>query len=110
MTEVELLVNIKFNKQLLLSPERIKLLRKIKQTGSLRSAAKEISISYQNAWTIINEMNNIAAKPLVTKQRGGRGGGGAEISEYGKLILEEYSFIELKIMEFSRQLNIEISL
>jgi molybdate transport system regulatory protein len=110
MTEIELVVNVMFNKQLFLSPERIILLKKIKQTGSLKSAAKELSISYQNEWTIIDEMHNITTKPLVIKQRGGRGGGGAQISDYGKLMLEEYSYIELKILEFSRQLNIEIGL
>jgi molybdate transport system regulatory protein len=110
MTEVDLLINIKFNRHIFITPERIKLLRMIKQTGSLNAASKEIPISYQNAWTIVNEINKLAPNPLVIKQRGGSGGGGAEISEYGNLILKEYSFIEQQIQEFTQKLNIELNL
>jgi len=110
MTEVDLLIQIRFNKRIFITPKRIDLLRMIKKTGSLNAASKEMSISYQKAWTMINEMNRIAPSPLVIKQRGGSGGGGAEISDYGSLILKEYSFIEKKIHEFSRQLNTELNL
>jgi len=110
MTEVDLLINIKFKDHVFITPKRINLLRMIKQTGSLNAASKAISISYQNAWTVINEMNELAPNPIVIKQRGGNGGGGAEISDYGNLILKEYSFIEQQIQEFTQKLNIELNL
>lgn len=110
MTEVNLLINIKFNKQNFINPERIVLLRKIQQTGSLNAASKEMSISYQNAWTIIDDMNKTAPTPLVIKQRGGSGGGGAIISEYGSLIINEYLFVEQQVIKFTQQLNTEINL
>jgi molybdate transport system regulatory protein len=110
MVEVELPVNIHFNKQLFINPLRIDLLRKIKQTGSLNAAAKGLVLSYQNVWTMIDEMNKISPRPLVVKQRGGNGGGGAILSDYGNLILKEYSFIEEEVKKFLKQLNIEINL
>ena len=110
MIEVELHINIKFNNRLLLTPERINLLRKVKQTGSLNAASKEMSMSYQNAWTTIDEMNKIAPSPLVLKQRGGTGGGGAVISGYGDLILKEYAAIEQQVEKFGKKLNTEINL
>ena len=110
MVEVNLLINIRVNNQHFITPERITLLRKIQQTGSLNAASKEMSISYQNAWTIIDEMNKLAPNPLVLKQRGGSGGGGAAISEYGYLIIKEYLFVEQQVIKFTKQLNTEINL
>jgi molybdate transport system regulatory protein len=110
MIEVHLLINIKLDKKHFITPERIGLLRKIQQTGSLNAASKELSISYQNAWTIIDEMNKLAPNPLVIKQRGGSGGGGAVISEYGNLIIKEYLSVEQQVIKFCNQLNIEINL
>jgi molybdate transport system regulatory protein len=110
MVEVSLPIHIKNNGLDFLNPDRVLLLRKIQETGSLNAAAKAISISYQNAWTMIDEMNKIAPNSLVSKQRGGAGGGGAILSDYGKLILKEYSFIENEVLKFTRLLNTEINL
>jgi len=54
-------------------------------------------------------MNKLSQNPLAVKQRGGSGGGGAEISGYGNLVLKEYSLIEQQVIEFTRQLNTEIN-
>jgi molybdate transport system regulatory protein len=109
MTEIKLIINVNLNNQQFISPERIFLLRKIQQTGSLNAASKQLSISYQNAWTVIEDMNKKAPNPLVLKQRGS-GGGGAVISDYGSFILKEYSFIEQQVLKFTEQLNTEINL
>lgn len=110
MTEVKLLININYDHHLLITPERIKLLRKIQKTGSLNAASKEMSISYQNAWTMIDEINKLTPTPIVIKQRGGSHGGGAVISEFGKLLLKEYSFIEQLVLKFNQKINTEINL
>jgi molybdate transport system regulatory protein len=110
MIEVSLPIYIKNEGATFITPERVLLMRKILETGSLNAAAKSIPISYQNAWTMINEMNKIAPTPLVTKQRGGSGGGGAILSDYGKLILKEYAFIESEVMKYTKQLNNEINM
>lgn len=109
MTELNLIINISLNKKLFVNPQRIRLLRMIKKTRSLNAASKEMLLSYQNAWTMIDEMNKLSQNTLVKKQRGGSGGGGAEISGYGNLILKEYSLIEQQVIKFTRQLNAEIN-
>ena len=109
MVIVELPVYIRLDNIEYINPERITLLRKVASTGSLFSAAKQISISYQKAWTLIDDMNKKAPKPLIVKKRGGSGGGGAEITEYGKLILNEYEFIEQQVKDFTKKLNNEIN-
>ena len=40
-----------------LDPLKTQLLQEIMQTGSLSGAAKNLKISYQHAWTMIDEMN-----------------------------------------------------
>jgi molybdate transport system regulatory protein len=108
MIEVKLPIHIHLHKQLFISPLRISLLQKIEQAGSLNSAAKELSISYQNTWNIVDEMNRIASQPLVLKYRGGNGGGGAKLSNYGEFVLKEYSYIEKQVNDFLKLLNNEI--
>jgi molybdate transport system regulatory protein len=86
------------------------LLNEISQNGSLNAAAKKLKISYQHAWTMIDEMNRIAPEPLVIKQRGGANGGGAEISAYGIRILHEFRQIEARVKKLVNQINVEINL
>jgi molybdate transport system regulatory protein len=92
-----------------LDPLKSKLLLEIGKNGSLSCAAKNLKISYQHAWNLINEINQAAPEPLVLKQRGGANGGGAEISGYGKRILSEYSAIEKQINKLINQINNEIN-
>jgi molybdate transport system regulatory protein len=80
------------------------------QNGSLSGAAKKLKISYQHAWTMIDEMNRTAPEPLVIKQRGGANGGGAEISGYGVKILRDYILIEAEVKKLISQINVEINL
>jgi molybdate transport system regulatory protein len=109
-TEVELHILIKRDGRQLLGLGKIFLLREIHRGGSLRTAAKELKMSYHHAWHVIEEMNQVAASPVVVKQRGGSGGGGAVLTEYGKRILDEYQIIEAEVQKFSQRLNTEINL
>ncbi len=107
--EVEIRLQIKKNGSLFLRAGTIELLKSIDRTGSLRISAKEIHISYQTAWNLINELNLAASSPVVIKHRGGRGGGGAKLSEYGKNVLREFNLIEQEINKFITRLNREIN-
>ncbi len=110
MTEVELHINILKEGKLLLNPDRIKLLRSIHQTGSLLTASKKIGASYNKAWRILEALNTSSGKPLIEKLRGGKDGGGAIVTDFGKLILNEYNEIEKMVNNFSKKLNMEINL
>lgn len=110
MIEVECHISIHKNGNCFLSPAKTELLHKIIQCGSLSGAAKQLKISYQHAWTLIDEMNRVAPSPLVIKQRGGVNGGGAEISTYGERILNEYKLIQEQVNKLVNQINVEINL
>lgn len=109
-TEVELQIFIKRDGHQLLGPGKIFLLREIHRGGSLRTAAKHLKMSYPHAWHVIDEMNQVASSPVVIKQRGGSGGGGAMLTEYGRRILNDFQIIEAEVEKFSQRLNTEINL
>lgn len=110
MIEVECHISIKKDGKSFLNIVKIELLHEIKLTGSLRSAAKKLNISYQHAWTMIDEMNQIAPNQLVIKKRGGVNGGGAQITDYGEKIISEYRIIEIQVKKLIKQVNVEINL
>src|SRR5660397_171198 len=56
MIEVECHISIRKDGSCFLSPVKTGLLHEIKQNGSLSGAAKKLKISYQHAWTMIDEM------------------------------------------------------
>ena len=110
MVEVECHISIHKNGNNFLAPPKIELLQGIMEHGSLRSAAKKLKISYQHAWTMIDEINRAAPSPLVIKQRGGVNGGGAEITSYGNKMLKEYKLIEAQVQKVIDQINVDINL
>ena len=63
---------------------RIVLLERIREHGSITKAAKSMEMSYRHAWELVESMNRQAARPLVRTNTGGRGGGGAQVTEEGK--------------------------
>ncbi|MBA1201670.1 LysR family transcriptional regulator [Pseudomonas capeferrum] len=75
-------------------PHRIALLQHIAEQGSITRAAKAAGISYKSAWDAIDELNNLAAHPLVERSTGGRGGGGARLSLEGQRVLRLYQRLQ----------------
>lgn len=75
-------------------PQRIALLQHIAEQGSITRAAKSAGLSYKAAWDAIDELNNLAQKPLVERSVGGRGGGGAKLSVEGERVLRLYQRLQ----------------
>ena len=75
-------------------PQRIALLQHIAEQGSITRAAKSAGLSYKAAWDAIDELNNLANKPLVERSVGGRGGGGARLSAEGERVLRLYQRLQ----------------
>ena len=75
-------------------PQRIALLQHIAEQGSITKAAKSAGLSYKAAWDAIDELNNLAQKPLVERSVGGRGGGGAKLSAEGERVLRLYQRLQ----------------
>ncbi|MNN24674.1 Transcriptional regulator ModE [compost metagenome] len=75
-------------------PQRIALLAQIAQLGSITQAAKAAGMSYKTAWDAIDELNNLAERPLVERSVGGKGGGGARLTPEGERLLALYQRLE----------------
>lgn len=69
---------------------RMVLLERIKEFGSISAAAKSMKMSYKHAWDLVDSMNRHSREPLVSTSKGGKGGGGASLTETGELALREY--------------------
>ena len=77
-----------------LGPGKIALLELVAKHGSIAAAGKEMGMSYRRAWLLVDEINKIFREPLVEKQMGGSGGGGARLSKLGRDVVGRYRAIE----------------
>lgn len=62
---------------------RVVLLERIQEHGSISAAARSMEMSYRHAWKLVDSMNRQSRRPVVEKSTGGRGGGGAILTETG---------------------------
>lgn len=86
---------------------RIELLEKIKDTGSLRKAAIDMKMSYQQAWLLIKQMNENAGESLVTLQRGGKNGGTTVVTAKALELIQTFKDFNDAFQEFLK--NRELS-
>ena len=77
-----------------LGPGKAELLALIGQTGSINQAARRMGMSYMRAWSLVQTMNRCFKKPLVFVTHGGKGGGGAELTETGGKVVALYQQME----------------
>jgi molybdate transport system regulatory protein len=78
-------------------PGRAELLALIDEEGSIARAAKKMRMSYKKAWDMVDEMNTNGRKPLVISRKGGKKGGGAELTENGRKIVAQYNTLTSKL-------------
>jgi len=77
-----------------LGPGMAELLERIASQGSIRRAAASMDMSYRKAWLLIQEVQKTFDGPVVTAAAGGVAGGGTQLTELGKKLLECYRRIE----------------
>ncbi|MEN2490060.1 LysR family transcriptional regulator [Flavobacterium sp. B11] len=82
---------------------KIWLLENIRKTGSITNAAKEMKMAYRQAWQLVEEMNQRTESPLVEKLLGGKGGGGARLTEAGERAIAVFYEVEKRIKEFAQK-------
>tara|TARA_R110002049_G_scaffold309212_2_gene518718 strand:+ start:2202 stop:2540 length:339 start_codon:yes stop_codon:yes gene_type:complete len=84
----------------LLGEGRVQLLKAIDDTGSLSKAAKSLNLSYKKAWSLLDSINKSAKTPVTINSIGGKGGGGAELTDYGKSLVTTFDDINKNCWEF----------
>ena len=96
-----------------LGPGKAALLESIGRHGSIAAAARELGMSYRRAWNLADSINNAFREPLVETATGGKGGGGATLTDFAREVLVRYRAIEDKaaasiaddLADFSRLLR-----
>ena len=94
---------IESDDNVLLGEGRVHLLKAIQETGSLSKAARSLNISYKKAWQLLDSVNKSAKKPVTINSIGGKGGGGAELTEYGKSLILAFDDINKNCWQFLDQ-------
>jgi molybdate transport system regulatory protein len=75
-------------------PGKIALLEAIRRTGSLSQAARDLGMSYRRGWQLLWSLNTSFRVPTVVTARGGRGGGGARVTPFGRELTRCYRAFE----------------
>jgi molybdate transport system regulatory protein len=84
--------------EIAVGPGKIDLLEAIGRTGSISAAARDLGLSYRRAWGMVDTMNRCFRKPVITCATGGKGGGGAGLSEFGRALAKLYRTMERKAL------------
>lgn len=85
---------------------KIELLEHIRETGSISAAGRAMDMSYRRAWLLVDALNQMFEKPAVEPQRGGKQGGGAQLTPFGELLVTRFRQMEQKATE-AMQADIE---
>lgn len=78
-------------------PKLYTLLKHIENFGSVVNAAERSGISYSQAWKYINSAEKELGYAIVSRTRGGEGGGEAAITRDGIILMEKYEQLSSKL-------------
>ena len=90
-------IRIDFSEHCAIGPGKIVLLESIERTGSLSAAARALGMSYRRAWLLLHSVNSGFAEPAVALSIGGRDGGGAKLTPFGRQLVDTYRGLEAAV-------------
>jgi molybdate transport system regulatory protein len=79
-----------------MGPGKAQLLAAIDATGSISAAARAMSMSYRRAWQLVDAINESFSHPVVVTATGGKRGGGARVTPFGRELVRRYQAMEKK--------------
>lgn len=94
---VECRIRVKRGDDIAVGPGKIELLKAIRDAGSISAGARKMGMSYRRAWLLVETMNSCFVSPLVATATGGRSGGGAQLTDQGRKVLEDYGLLMQEI-------------
>jgi molybdate transport system regulatory protein len=86
---------------------RARVLKAIRETGSINKAAGALGVSYRKVWGHLRAMEERLPQPLLVKNKGGKGGGGARLTDYAVELLNLFNHVELQIRQFTDNFDLE---
>lgn len=94
--------------ELFLGSQQMRLLNQVMTDGSIHAAAKNLRMSYQHAWHLLDRVNRLSPVPIVVRQKGGKDGGGCVISPYGKRLMDAFRKRELEVIQYLDACNSDL--
>jgi len=85
-----------------IGPGQIRLLEDIRASGSLRSAAIRLNMSYPKALKLVRHLNQLLRGGAVDLVQGGRGGGGARLTKAAEQLISLYREMETQSLSASQ--------
>jgi molybdate transport system regulatory protein len=80
-----------------IGPGKIALLEQIGRGGSLSQAARELGMSYRRAWQLLDSLNHCFRERVAVTARGGRRGGGATLTAFGRQLIRTYRGFDAEV-------------
>jgi molybdate transport system regulatory protein len=80
-----------------IGPGKIALLEQIERGGSLSQAARELGMSYRRAWQLLDSLNRCFRERVALTARGGRRGGGATLTAFGRRLIRSYREFDAEV-------------
>lgn len=77
-----------------IGPGKIALLEHIEKAGSISAAGRAMDMSYLRAWRLVDELNGLFKERVAVVSHGGKAGGGAVLTPFGKDLVQRYRDME----------------
>jgi len=79
-----------------MGPGKAELIAAIDASGSISAAARAMGMSYRRAWQLVEAINKSFNQPVVVTATGGKRGGGARVTPFGRDLVRRYRAMENK--------------
>ena len=66
-------------------------------------------MSYRRSWLLLDSLNKSFRRPVAVLSKGGRGGGGAILTPFGKRLVAAYRGLEARFLERARAAFVSIA-
>lgn len=81
----------------ILGDKKCVLLKTIDELGCLKESLKVHRLTYRKTWSNLNRIEKKLGFQLIDRQRGGISGGKTSLTEEGKIIINSFDRIHLKL-------------
>ena len=99
--EVKSKIWIEKNGKLIFGDGKAALLSHIEKTGSIKKAAQLMGISFRHAWGYIDAIERRLDKKMLVRHRGGRYGGGSELTEEASELVKRFQKLNTCIKKYT---------
>ena len=79
-----------------MGPGKAELVERIDATGSISAAARAMGMSYRRAWQLAEALNRDFRERVIATATGGKRGGGAQATPFGRRLAAEFRAMEGK--------------